>query len=102
MQLGTTFNSPEPSGSVAGKRPYCRLPLSSKVTGISNIQFLILVHHPGNAHKNTFFHSKTLGKAPVMVCVIDCRPELSEKVATIYHIGYQIQIARLKIRQGPS
>ncbi|GFX67113.1 hypothetical protein TNCV_590291 [Trichonephila clavipes] len=37
-----------------------------------------------------------------MVRVIDSRPELSGKFAKKSHIGYRIQIYRLKIRQGSS
>ncbi|GFT44471.1 hypothetical protein TNCV_2517131 [Trichonephila clavipes] len=41
-------------------------------------------------------------EAPVMVHVIKSRPELSSKFGIISHIEYQIQIARLEIRQGSS
>ncbi|GFW33742.1 hypothetical protein TNCV_4051911 [Trichonephila clavipes] len=44
------------------------------------------------------YAAKLLRKAPVMVRVIDSHPELSGKFSTISRIGYQIQIARLKIR----
>ncbi|GFW22645.1 hypothetical protein TNCV_2764571 [Trichonephila clavipes] len=70
-----------------------------KVTRISNIRFQILVHYPENDKRSTFPASRILRKVPVTVRVIDSRPELTGKSATISHIGYQIQIARLKIRQ---
>ncbi|GFU58423.1 hypothetical protein TNCV_58341 [Trichonephila clavipes] len=41
-------------------------------------------------------------EAPVTIRVIDSRTELSVKFVTISHIGYQIQIAHLKICQGSS
>ncbi|GFW32891.1 transposable element Tc3 transposase [Trichonephila clavipes] len=73
-----------------------------QVTGISNFRFRIFVQHPENDPKSTFHAPRFLRNVPVTVPVIDNRPELSGKVATISHIGYQIQIARLKIRQGSS
>ncbi|GFT95372.1 hypothetical protein TNCV_3326471 [Trichonephila clavipes] len=86
-QPGTTFGFPELASSVAGKRQYGRLPLFSKVTGITNIRFWILVCHPENDNKCTFSVPSLLGRAPVTVGVIDSRSELSSKVVRISHIG---------------
>ncbi|GFT30050.1 hypothetical protein TNCV_715201 [Trichonephila clavipes] len=52
--------------------------------------------------KVLFNHSRLLRKAPVMVRVVNSRPELSGKFATISHIRYQIQIALRKVPQGSS
>ncbi|GFU87859.1 hypothetical protein TNCV_964151 [Trichonephila clavipes] len=101
-QPGTTFNSPEPISSGAGKGHYGRQALSGKVTGISNIRFRIFVHYPKNDHKCTFSAPRVLWNDPITVFVIGSSPGLCGKVATMSHIGYQIQISRLKIRQGPS
>ncbi|GFW03327.1 hypothetical protein TNCV_464411 [Trichonephila clavipes] len=101
-QPRTTFGSPEPVSSVAGKEHYGLPALSGKVTGISNIRFRILVHCSENNHKCTFPAPRPLGKAPVKVCLLDSHLELSGKVVTLSHIGYEIQIVRLKIRQRPS
>ncbi|GFU68877.1 hypothetical protein TNCV_1548611 [Trichonephila clavipes] len=60
--------------------------------------FKILVQHPKNDHKCNFSDPRLLVKVAVTVCVIESRPEASGKVTTIFHIGYQIQIVRLKIR----
>ncbi|GFW36860.1 hypothetical protein TNCV_4349011 [Trichonephila clavipes] len=85
---------------ISRKWHYSRLALSGKVKRISKIRFWILIHHPENYHKSTFFRSKT--KAPVTICEIDSHPELSGKVTTISHSGYQIHTAHLKIRPDTS
>ncbi|GFT86319.1 hypothetical protein TNCV_3258451 [Trichonephila clavipes] len=68
----------------------------------NNNSDLAQVHHPENDQKSDFPASRFLRKALVTFRVIDSRTELSVKVAAISHLGYLIQIARLKIRQGPS
>ncbi|GFS83160.1 hypothetical protein TNCV_1287461 [Trichonephila clavipes] len=60
----------------------------------------ILFYNPENDQKYTFNAPSLLRKAPVMVRVVDICPDLSVKVATISHSGYQIQIVRNNIRQG--
>ncbi|GFW03813.1 hypothetical protein TNCV_2539241 [Trichonephila clavipes] len=86
----SSFGSPEPASSFAGKRHYGSPILSVKVVGISNIRLRILVYRFENDQKSTFSTSRLLRKAPVMVHVIDVRTELSGKFETISHMGYEI------------
>ncbi|GFV92547.1 hypothetical protein TNCV_1744521 [Trichonephila clavipes] len=82
--------------------------ISKKIKRVSEIRNQTLVPHPKMPLVPTFSAPASsvpeglFKKAPVTVCVIDTRPELSGKFVTISHIRYQIKIAHLQIRQGTS
>ncbi|GFT06450.1 transposable element Tcb1 transposase [Trichonephila clavipes] len=123
MQLIPSFGIPAPASSV----PEGTSISSAKVTGVSQVRFQILVPHPEknmeralhtknfkisgsncqsqNTPRIKFSLSKAFKVSPwqsVSKIPKNSHPALSDKIATISYIGYQLQIARFQIRQGPS